>query len=288
MRPDEGLEDLMMFRASTAAGAMVIGAMTIAGGTAYAQPAPVPAQTDVDYINYDSRVVGRTVVTELADGTFELVDKPGAAPGRSQQVLQVKNRAGHVALEMPLNFRLAGVPIPVTAAVEDDNTVLALTPERPEGIDTSHPLAAVVQPIASPVENQRAVNDFATKLSLGAGVGTAIGAVIGVVLGIGIGTVLGLAAGAVVGCAATTVGCPAGLLVGGVVGLLAGPVVGAIGLGIVGAAIGSGPTVSTAGVEMLNTLQAPPGTTPWADLAQPPGNPVQPAPATPQPAPVAP
>ncbi|RDI46686.1 hypothetical protein [Nocardia mexicana] len=267
----------MKFRAMTAVGAVAIGAMTVVAGTAYADPAPAGPQGD--YIDYGSVVEGRTVVTKLKGGTFELVDRPSAAPGEAQQILRVANRVGDVALEMPLSFRVGGVPVPVRATVEDSDRVLKVTPEQPDGLDTSRPVTGIVQPIASDIENQRAINDFTTKLSLGAGAGTVIGAVIGVVLGIGVGAVLGLATGAAVGCVADAVTlCVPGLIVGGLVGAVAGTVAGAVGLGIVGAAIGSGPTVTTAGVEMMNTLQAPPGTTAWADPVGPPSRPIGPVP----------
>ncbi|MFJ1459373.1 hypothetical protein [Nocardia sp. N2S4-5] len=263
----------MKFRASTAAGAMVIGAMTVAAGAAHGEP----ALTGAEYIDYATRVVDRTIVTTLKGGTFELADR-SAADGR--QVLELKNRTGQVALEMPLNFRVAGVPVPVRSVVKEDGRVLELTPDQPAEVDREHPLTAV-RPIASPLENDRAINDFATKLALSGGIGTAIGTV----LGIAVGTVLGVPIGGAIGCAVdVATGCVPGLLIGAV----AGGIVGALAVGIIGAAIGGGPTVSTAGVEMLNTLQAPPGTTPWADLAQPPASPVQPAPAPPQPAPAKP
>ncbi|MBF6175505.1 hypothetical protein [Nocardia blacklockiae] len=258
----------------TAAGAMVIGAMTVAAGTAYGEPAaPGP-----EYIDYATRVVDRTIVTTLKGGTFALVDTPDLASD-GQQVLELRDRAGDVALRMPLNFRVAGVPVPVRSAVRDEGRVLELTPDQPAEVDQVHPLTAV-RPIASPVENDRAINDFATKLALSGGIGTAIGTVLGVAVGV----VLGIPIGGAIGCAVdVATGCLPGLIIGAV----AGGIVGALGVGIIGAAIGGGPTVSTAGVEMLNTLQAPPGTTPWADLSQSPNNPVQPAPA-PQPAPAAP
>ncbi|MBB5914097.1 hypothetical protein BJY24_002964 [Nocardia transvalensis] len=267
----------MKFRALTAVGATVIGAMTVVAGPAAGDPAP--ELPDAGFVDYATKIVDRTIVTRLKGGTFELVDKPGAV---SERVLDLKDETGHVALEMPLNFRLSGVPVPVAAAVKEDGRVLEITPEQPADVDRVHPVTSV-HPIASDLENQRAINDFVTKMSLGAGIGTVIGAVVGVAIGV----VLGVPIGAAVGCAvdAATL-CVPGLVVGAV----AGPILGAFALGVIGAAIGSGPTVTSSGVDMLNTLQAPPGTTPWADLSGPSDvrPPAPAAPAPPAPAPAAP
>ena len=70
----------MTFRRGAAAAATVIGAMTIALGTAHADPAPTQQQID-----YSTRTVGRTVVTKLKSGTFQLADRPARPPPRSSR-----------------------------------------------------------------------------------------------------------------------------------------------------------------------------------------------------------
>ena len=57
----------MKFRRTTAAAAMVIGAMTIGLGTAHADAEPA-----ADPIRYSVKLVEKTVVTTLKGGTFEL------------------------------------------------------------------------------------------------------------------------------------------------------------------------------------------------------------------------
>ncbi|MBF6062762.1 hypothetical protein IU500_13735 [Nocardia terpenica] len=262
----------MKFRRGTAAAAMVIGAMTIGLGTAHADPAPAPAQPSIDYA---AKLVDKTVVTKLKGGTFELAEKPGAPGEDAQQVVNVKDPAGNIAMEMPLDFRFAGVKIPVKSDVKEDGTVLEITPDKPADVvingaqqvaarpmvpaeelqraedakkqadaDAKTQAAAPVakaQPIASATENQRAMGDFTTKF----GLATAVGGFVGTAIG------------AAIGCVVTLpLACIPGLLTGAGVG------------GIIGTVVAGGPTLVAAGVDLVNTLQAPDGTTQWADPAQ--------------------
>ncbi|WP_254206881.1 hypothetical protein [Nocardia alni] len=234
----------MTFRRGSAAAAVVIGAMTVALGTAHADPAPARPQVD-----YTTRVADKTVITRLAGGTFQLVDKPGANPQDKRQVVDVKDRAGNIAMEMPLDFRISGVRIPVTPVLRENGRELDLTPTRPAGVDLSKPVAprlvdATVggkplraQPIASPVENQRAFRDFATKAGLAFAVGGAIG------------TLIGAAIGCVV---AIFILCVPGLIVG------------AIGGGVLGTMAAGGPSLTSSAIDLGNTVRAPNGTTQWA------------------------
>jgi hypothetical protein len=223
--------------------------MTIALGTAHADPAPVQQQID-----YTARVVGQTVVTKLQSGTFQLVDRPGPTAGKEQQVVAVKDRAGRVALELPLNFSVSGAQIPVTPVLREDGRELDLTPHKPAGANLSKPIAPrlvgasvdgkplVAKPIASPLEDQRAFTDLATKAGLAFAVGGLIGAVIG----------------GIVGCVLTFwIICIPGL------------VVGAIGGGVLGTIAAGGPTLQSSAIELQNTLQARDGTTQWANAAPP-------------------
>ncbi len=264
----------MKFRSATAGAAMVIGAMTIALGTAHADPAPAPTKPEL--IDYSIQMVNKAVVTTLKGGTFQLVDKPGATPAdKHQQIVNVKDKAGRIAMEMPVDYRVSGVQIPVQPVVKDNGKVLELTPQKPAGLNiskqtlTAQPVASTVlpapaatdkkkiiaQPIASPAEDSAAMNDFATKFGLATGVGSFIG----------------LAVGAVVGCIFGLplfgVGCLAGIPVGATLG------------GVIGTIAFGGPTLAAAGYDLVNTLQAKPGTTKFAQNTTP-----APA-ATPAPAP---
>ncbi|WP_280265042.1 hypothetical protein [Nocardia wallacei] len=219
----------MKFRSVTVAAAVVVGAMTTALGTAHADPVP-----DRQSIEYSTQSVDRTVVTRLTGGTFELVDKPGDA----RQFVGIRDSGGAVALEFPLDFRIAGVPIPVVPVLREGARVLEVTAEHPAGADLGALVAQAARPVASPVENGRALNDFTSRL----GVAAAIGALIG-------------------GAVAGAIGCVIAVLMLCVPGAV---VFGAVGAAL-GALVGGGPAVIRDGMELMATLQAPDGTTPWAD-----------------------
>ncbi|MBO0855224.1 MAG: hypothetical protein J2P18_15845 [Nocardia sp.] len=215
--------------------------MTTAAGVAHASPAPTTPVGPADAapgIDYRTALVGKTVVTTLKGGTFQLVDKhaPGSDP---RQVLDVKDPSGRIALEMPMDFRISGTRIPVKSVVEQNSSVLKVTPDKPVGVDLRAPVAAA-KDIASPVEDQRAMEDFATKF----GLATAIGGFVGTAIG------------AAIGCVVTIVaGCLPGLLTGAGVGA------------IVGTVIAGGPTLAAAGIDLVQTVQARNGTTRWSDAA---------------------
>ncbi|WP_280310444.1 hypothetical protein [Nocardia abscessus] len=243
----------MQLRGITAAAILAIGSLTIGAGVAHAEPAPD--------ITYSARLVDHMVVAALRGGTFELskalrdkpagednarlterdgvlVDRTGAPADVAQviDVVDVRDRDGHVAMTLPLDFRIAGTSIPVRPELKKDSTVLELRPTRPEGIAVSETLVAT--PVASMTENQRARDEFASQF----GLATAIGGFVGTAIG------------ATIGCLVTiAVGCVAGLLTGASLG------------GILGTVAVGGPTLVVAGVDLLTTLQAAEGTTRFAD-----------------------
>ncbi|MFQ6229412.1 hypothetical protein [Nocardia sp. NPDC002869] len=98
--------------------------------------------------------------------------------------------------------------------------------------------------MASPQENLAAQDNFTSQL----GLATAIGGLIGT----GLGAVIGLAAGVGTG----GVFAPATVITGAALG------------GIIGTLVVGGPTLIIAGVDLINTLVAAPGTTQWAPRQQ--------------------
>jgi hypothetical protein len=236
---------------STVIAALVTGSLAMGFGTAHAEPAaPAPKET----VNYAVQLVEKTVVATLGGGTFSIVEKEqepvaqeGAVPeaepvaeAAKTQVLEIKDKAGDLVASMPLEFTANGVAIPVKSEVKKEGSVLEITPEKPAGLVTNQPLA--VKPIASLKENQQAQNEFASNF----GIATAIGGFVGTAIG------------AVIGCVVTIVaGCVPGLITGAGVG------------GILGTIAVGGPTLVAAGVELFNTLQAPAGTTKWANDGNP-------------------
>ncbi|ASF11083.1 MULTISPECIES: hypothetical protein [Nocardia] len=237
----------MNLRRTTAGAALVIGAMTIGLGTAHAEPVAAPADSG---INYSVKLVDKTVVASLKGGTFSVTEQDGAtAEDPKLSVANVRDGQGNTLVSFPLEVDVDGTLVPVKTEVKKDGTVLEITPQKPEGlVVTGKPVAArpsVAQDIASPIENQRAQNEFASKF----GIATAIGGFIGTAIGAVVGFFLGLP-------------------IFGVGGLLGIPVGAGIG-GILGTIIVGGPALVAAGLELINTIQAPDGTTQWADKPQP-------------------
>lgn len=255
---------------STAAAILVIGAVTLGAGVSHAEPVPAPTHQD---ITYSVKLVDRTVVASVRGGTFTLskaaeselaagsegrlvdrdgtlVDKDGKAADIADvvDVVDLADTEGHVVLTLPLRFQVADTEIPVEPVLEKDSTVLELVPHKPAGLDISQSLA--VKPVASMTEDQRARNEFATQF----GLATAIGGFIGTAIG------------AAVGCVATIVaGCIGGFTVGATLG------------GIIGTIAVGGPVLIASGVDYVNTMLAPDGTTRFADRPTT----AQTAPATP-------
>lgn len=232
----------------TAIAAMVIGSLTLSFGTSHAEPAaPAPKEP----VNYVVQLVEKTVVATIAGGTFSIVEKelePETAPAAPDapegepvaedtktRVLEIKDKSGDLVASMPLEFTANGVDIPVKSEVKKDGSVIEIVPEKPAGLEPGETvLHPVAQPIASPSENQMAINEFSSYF----GLATAIGGFVGTAIGF------------VVGCVVIpAVGCIPGAGIGGIIGTIA---------------VG-GPTLVGAGVELINTLQAPAGSTKWAN-----------------------
>lgn len=224
----------MNFRRTTAAAALVIGAMTVAMGTAHAEEAPQD-------IKYSVKLVDKTVVATVKNGTFSIVEQDGETPEAPKtKIAEIKDTRGDVVVALPIAFSIDGAQIPTKAEVVKDSTVLELTPEKPAGVAIGQQLVSpkpVLKDIASAQENQKAINDFSSKFSIGTAIGTFVGTAIG----------------AAIGCVVTIPLCIPGLTVGAAVG------------GIVGMIAIGGPTMAVTGWELLQVLQAPDGTTVWAD-----------------------
>lgn len=99
-------------------------------------------------------------------------------------------------------------------------------------------------PAASAIENDRAQQHFNTNL------GTAMQ----------IGGIAGTATGAAIGCAIGLIGAIVGCIPGAITGAAIGGVVGTLAFG--------GPTLIYSAVDVVQTWQAPPGSTKWADPVQ--------------------
>ncbi|MEU1426523.1 hypothetical protein ABZ412_05545 [Nocardia sp. NPDC005746] len=167
-------------------------ACTVAGsGAAIAEPPAVEPTVA-------ARVVGDSVLAVLDHALF-------AATADGQGV-EIRTLDGQPILSLPTGFLLDGVAHPMRYRIQDSGRALTLTP------DTG------LKPVASPMEEQLAVNDFAanmSKIPLGSIAGAFLGAAVGAVIGLGSCLVVGPA------CLATApaaIGTFAGM--GGLLGTL--------------------------------------------------------------------
>jgi len=103
------------------------------------------------------------------------------------------------------------------------------------------PVSPALHAVASNAENNDALSAFSTSF----GLAVAVGGFIGTGIGAGIGCIAGLPAAGI--------GCIPGALVGAPIGALIGTLV-----------IG-GPVLIGTGIDYVNTLNAAPGTSRWAD-----------------------
>lgn len=226
----------MKLKKLAAVATMTIAAMGITAGTSYAAPA---AQ---DEINYESKVEGDSVVTVIDAGEFQV-----SGDGES---VELQDNAGNTVLSLPLAIQLGDLQLPFEREISEDGKTLTLTPvtdlskatpvapEDKVGASLT-PVALKLTDVASPDENLKAQQNFASQLGIATAVGGLAGTIIGAVVG-GLG------------------------LLGGPVGLASIPLGATVG-GIIGTIVAGGPTLAIAGIGLIQTLAAPPGTTVYAN-----------------------
>ncbi len=225
----------MKLRKLAAVATMTIAAMGITAGTSYAAPAAP------DEINYESHVDGQSVVTVIDAGAFQV-------SGDGQSV-ELQDNAGNTVVSLPLAVQLGDIQLPFAREISEDGKTLTLTPSTdlsqatpvaPEDkvVPGITPVALKVTDVASPDENLKAQQNFASQLGIATAVGGLTGTIIGCVIG-------GIAGAGVFSLPA----CAAGAGIGGVVGTIAA----------------GGPTLIIAGIGLIQTLTAPPGTTQYAN-----------------------
>ncbi|WP_040803654.1 hypothetical protein [Nocardia concava] len=148
--------------------------------------------------------------------------------------VNVKDAAGDVVLSLPLAFEQDGLSYPLPGNVSADGGTLSLTAVKDVAAATP-----VLHPVASLSENQLAMQNFTSQF----GIATAIGSFVGLAIGAAVGAI--------------------GFL-GGAFGLATVPVAAGIGA-IIGTLVVGGPALLIAGVDLISTLTATPGTTKWAN-----------------------
>ncbi|MFC6009792.1 ammonium transporter [Nocardia lasii] len=177
-------------------------------------------------IEYRTEVVGNTLVTTLTHGSFL----------RTADGVDIRDESGATLVSLPLSVRDGTFEYPLPHKLREDGRVLELTAVK--DVAAAIPNAT---PVASPAENYAAQNNFASSFGLATAVGSFIG--------MGLGAVIGMIVG--------------GVIIPGV-GILPGLITGASVGGIIGTIVVGGPTLVIAGFDLINTWNAPPGTTQWA------------------------
>ncbi|QCB49975.1 ammonium transporter [Rhodococcus sp. PAMC28707] len=209
---------------------LVAAAMGLASGTAYADPTPAAPEAPAQDIGYESNLEDRTIVTTIDAGVFKVADD-----GKTVDVL---DQAENVVVTLPLSFNLGGMSFPYEQNVDNDGKTLRLVPQLDLTKASANSRTLGATQVASAEENSKAQEVFASQL----GIATAIGGFTGTAIGFGIGLIGFLA---------------------GPVGIGTVPAFAAIG-GIIGTIVAGGPTLVVAGIDLLNTLNAAPGTTQFA------------------------
>ena len=134
-------------------------------------------------------------------------------------------------LSLPLSFNLNGVEFPYGVEYTDEGRTVKLIPNlaAPMGLAPN----ALENTVASPAENTAAEQAFASQLGLATSIGGLTGTIIGAVIGGIIVPAIGIVPGAGVG-------------------------------GVIGTIVAGGPTLVVAGIDLLNTYNAAPGTSKFA------------------------
>ncbi|MGV9415335.1 hypothetical protein ACWDOP_36010 [Nocardia sp. NPDC003693] len=209
-------------------------ALTVAGGvaTANAQPGAAP-----DAIGYRVNLEHDVVVAALDRGVFAVAEDDSS--------IAIRDDAGRLRETLPLTFTLDGQKMPLRQEISTDRRTLRLTP------DLSTLDRAALRPVASPLENQLAMNDLINAVSLGTSIGSLIGTAIGTVAGVGVGVAL---AGA--SCLVLSLGCVVTVL----------PIVSMVAAagGLAGLIVAGGPAAAAAAFGYWSTLSAEPGRSRYA------------------------
>ncbi|WP_330256145.1 ammonium transporter [Nocardia sp. NBC_00565] len=189
--------------------------------------AEAPAEHDIEY---KITSVERVVTTTLSGGTFVL--------DHDHSSFTIRDESGAPVMVVPTRFTVGDKVLTVDSALGKDAKELWLTPGE------LRPAAPAASPVASPVENQAAMAEFSTRLGLAATIGTFVGTAIGLVIG-GV-------TGCIVGLPLFGVGCIPAAIAGAGIG------------GILGTIAAGGPVLVLSAVELIDALNAPDGTTKWA------------------------
>ncbi|NKY60255.1 hypothetical protein [Nocardia flavorosea] len=174
--------------------------------------------------------------TELAGETVVTTLTHGTFELDGENV-DIVDESGATVVTLPLAVREGTTEYPLPHEIREDGRVLELT-----AVKDSTKARPATEFVASPQENLAAQNYFASQFGIATAIGGFVGTAIGALVGLtGIVTGPGVVASVI-----------AGATIGGIIGTIA---------------VG-GPTLVIAAVDLVNTLNAAPGTTQWAPKKQ--------------------
>ncbi|WP_019931361.1 ammonium transporter [Nocardia sp. BMG111209] len=228
----------MKLRTFTTAAVPVAVAVALGSGTVHADPvappestvqtAPAtPAAPVAPDVHYRIALKDNVIETALDSGTFRVAG--------DQRTVDILDAAGGTLVTLPLSFRQDGLEYQLPHRISDDGRTLGLTAVKDAA--TARPAPVAATPVASALENERALDAFNTQLSVATGIGTLLGTALGAVAGL-----IGIVGGVTVVASVIT-----GATLGGIIGTL-----------VVG-----GPALMIAGIDLAGTFIAPAGTTKW-------------------------
>ncbi|WP_280453373.1 hypothetical protein [Nocardia cyriacigeorgica] len=220
------------------------GAGTMASAEPAATESPVavagPAAAAATELSYRAVQEDNSVVATVAEGGF--------AVDEDTKTVTLHDAAGAVRDSVPLSYVLDGRRHPIAVAISDDRRQVRLTPQ----LVAADGSVTAARPVASPLENQLAMNDLINSVSFGLSAGSLIGTIVGAVIGVGAGLAVSGAS-----CVVLSVGCV--LAVVPIVTLLGG-----VG-GLAGLMLGGAPGLVAGLWNYYTTLQAAPGASKYAD-----------------------
>jgi hypothetical protein len=208
----------MMLRTISAVALPAAVALALASGTADADPT-------VPDVHYAARSIGNIVETTLDGGTFRIA--------ADQRTVDIRDAAGHALVTLPLSIHDRGLEYPLPHRISANGRVLDVTAVEDPAVARPAPAIAV----ASPLENQHAMDAFTAQLGVASAIGLLVGTALGALVGL------------------------AGIITGPVV--IATVVAGAAFGGVIGTLVAGGPTLIIAGIGLIQALTAPPGSTIW-------------------------
>ncbi|UGT42168.1 hypothetical protein LTV02_01685 [Nocardia yamanashiensis] len=230
----------MKLKKAAATSALVIAALGITAGTAYADPAPAaPSAPGVipsllDGINQGVGQVLPSIHWNVAqEGDSVVVTTDHGSMTTDDGLLQIRDDAGTVLVGFPLNYSLGDLEYPIQAGVQGLRAVLTPSTNPADAKPAS-------DAFRHDVVRQDAFDDAVSAAATQFGIITAIGTLVGTIVGAGAGCVLGIIGGATLSLPvfeAAGLGPILGCLAGAGIGIPLGAAAGLILTGIPAAII---------------------------------------------------